>query len=768
MKFSSEYFDSADDLKKARDEAWQGVSTRRDRLKMVRNFSNMQRTMTDQEAEDEGRTEITNYGLAYKDLLQNETQFTSMVTVTNSLVEVIVDTDNPEVDLDMGLRISEAINRGAIHYKGKFANFWRKVAGEIVIAGGCPVVQNEKYGWLPKLCPDMFFPPETSLDAEDIPYSFDPVELSVDDLRKLKASVKGEESNYIDIKNVDILIKHIEEQIKEKTQNFGAYSDEVSRGTREAQIFSRNIKIKACWYYEIKYKENGDQYVSATLFIDQVTGITLKVADKKDTASNYIVVYMDKAYEDACDWLHNVCVDSEIGGVKNMDTLKGVAEMTYPSSLELEELNNLTMEGAKIRAKPKIKILDGADADAVAKWNMMRDTYAPANVEEMVFKNDANALGASMQIMAQNSSGMSGGSVSNGPEGGELRQQALERQRLSSNLQAQRLAEAYNHLETILEIVVYRILKGKTKAGTEGYRETMWVRDFLDEYQIPYEKLAERKYGRFRWLRVRARRAIGNGDRQQQLETSDWMMTQLPSIPPGSRPLVIKQAWTLRTQDPDLADSIIKVPKAIINSQKVTAENEYDTIRRRAALGQVLPVADDDIHQDHVPIHMLDMQAHVAADALRPWDKLDVLSFAGLVEHTGEHLQILMSDPMTSPEAKLFIQDYQNIVASAQPIIQRVEEAEGNDQAQLTPKEQADIALAMDGRKLEWAKLGMKSEDMKRLEEASRQKQALQSRAQYTKEINENERLKVDKARVAVQAKSAANKPKAKTTTKKK
>lgn len=762
MNFQSEYFQTADDLKQARTEAWAGVSTRRERQKIVRQFTNMMNTMTEEEAEELGRTEITNHGLTYRDMLQNETQFTSMVTVTNSLLEVIVDTDNPEQDSELGMRISEAINRNVIHYKGKFANFWRKVAGEIVIAGGCPVIQNQRYGWLPKLCPDIFFPPETSLDAEDIPYCFDPVELSVDDLKKLRASVKGETVNYVDLSNIDILLEHIKEQIKNKTANYGSSQEEISRSTREASVFSRSIKIKAFWYYEMKYKENGDQYVSSTLFIDNVTGIELKSfgADAKNEVSACIVVYIDKAYEDACEWLHNVCVDSEIGGVKNMDTLKGVAEMTYPSNLEIEELLNLMMEGDKIRASPKFKIGDSADGDAIAKWDIVRDTFAPAGVEELPFKGDSRGLMTPLSLLSQNSSGLSGGAVSNQGGGGELRQQAVERQKNSSNLQSNRISEAYNHLEAILETVVYRILAGPAKPGTEGYREIMAVREKLDKYGIDYKKLAERKYGRFLHIRVRARRSIGNGDRVQQLETSDWMLANLQNIPPGSRPLVLKRAFELRTQDPDLADAIIKVPKSIINSQKITAENEFDTIQRRASLGQVLPVADDDIHNDHIPIHMLDMQATVAAHAIRPWDKLDVLVFAGIVEHAGEHIKILMANPTTNAEAKIFVQDYQNIVASAQPIIQEVEEREGNDQAQMTAKEQADIAIKLDGRKLEWAKLGMKSADMERLEKATAQKQALSRRAQFTKEINENERLKVDRERLAEQALQKKNKDK--------
>lgn len=752
MKFKSEYFETADDLVRAKDDAWLNVSDRRKRLKTVRQFVNMMNTLTEEEAEKLGRTEITNHGLTYGDMIQNETQFTSMATVTNALVDIVVDTDNPEKDVTTGLRISQAINKGAIHFKGKFANFWRKAAGEIVIAGGCPVTQNEKYGWLPKLRPDMFFPKETGLDAEEITFAFDPTELTVDDLRKLSASVKGDESKYIDKKNIDALIEKIEEQIKNNTKDAGSsFEVEVSHSTRDRSRSERSVTISAWWYYEVKYKDDGDQYVSATLFIDGVSGITL--AGDKGMAAKF-VVYIDKAFENAADWLHMIHVDSEVGGVKNMDTLKGVAEMIYPSGLEMEELLNLIMEGDKIRARPKVRLLDNADADAVAKWDIVADLYAPAGVEEMEFKGNSRQLQTPFAMLNQNVAGLASTSISNGPQGGELRQQAVERQQNSAMLQTNRISDAYNHMDSILETVVWRILAGPVKPGTDGYREIMFIRAMLDKYDIPYKELAKRKYGRFEYIRVRARRSIGNGDRVQQLETSDWLMGNIQNYEPAARPMVIHQATVLRTQDPDLADTLVKIPKAIINAQKITAENEFDTIARRAALGQILPVAQDDIHQDHIPVHMLDMQAMVARHGMRPWDKMDVLTFAGVVEHTGEHLKTLLGNPVTNAEAKVFIQDYQNITQAAQAIVAEVEEAEATkgQEEGLEPKDRIRFELEAEKLRQQSIKLGLAAEEALKLDQNRQERSDLAKRQQYTREINEDRRLKLDEKRIKVQA----------------
>ena len=762
MKFESEYFDTAEDLAKAKDEAWLNVKDRRDRLKIIRSFTNMMNTLTEEEAEEMGRVEITNHGLTHRDMLQNETGFTSMVTVTNSLLDLVVDTDNAEKDLDTSFRINEAINRGALHFKGKLANFWRKVAGEIVMAGGAPVTQNEKYGWLPKLRPDMFFPKETSLDAEEVTYAFDPKELTVADLHKLRNSVKGEESKFIDIDILDQLIAAIETQIKDNTRNGGSsFSGQTSRSTRDTGKGQTTISIPAWWYYEVKWTKDGSQYVSATLFMDGINGIDLKFKDVGEAgkAAN-VIAHIEKAFETASDWLHIVNVDSEIGGVKTMDTLKGVAEMTYASALEMEELLNLMMEGDKIRARPKVRLTDNADVDAVAKWNIMTDLYAPPGVEEMPFKNDSRGLMTPFSMLNQNSAGLANSSVSNGPQGGELRQQAVERQTNTAMLQTNRISEAYNHLDSILETVVWRILAGPVKPGAEGYHEIMWIRARLEKYGIPYADLAARKHGRFEYLRVRARRAVGNGDRVQQLDTADWLMANLQNYAPTVRPRIIHQATVLRTQDPDMADSLTKIPKAIINAQKLTAENEFDTITRRAALGQALPIAEDDVHQDHIPVHLVDMQAMVARHGQRPWDKLDVVAFAGMTEHTSEHLKILMENPVTNAEGKAFVQDFQNIAQAAQAIVAEVEQAQGSQQDQLTPKEQADLHLKMEKLRQDGIKIGLKAQEIQNLNDSRQSRENLQKRNQFTKEINDDRRMELDKQRVAVQASAQRNKSK--------
>ena len=751
MDFKSRYFETAEDLVRAKDNAWDGVKTRRKRLDVIRKFTNMQRLMTDEEAEKLGRTEITNFGLSHRDMLQIESQITSMVTTTNAVVEIIVDTDNAEKDYQLGLRMSEAVNRGALHFKGKFANLWRKVAGEITIAGGTPVTNNPRYGWLPELREDMFFPKATPLDAEKVTYAFDPRELSLHELKQMLAAIGDGESRYIAKENVEHLIRILQEQIKDNRKDEGSsHGFGVTEAVRDGKA-DRAQTVSAWDYFEVKYDDKGNQYVSRTLFTDGISGNT-ETVDARTADSARIIDHMEKAFSSATDWLHMVFIDSEIGGVKNVDTCRGIAELIYPSALELEDLINLTLEGDKIRAKPKIQLTGDANMDDVLKWDIVADMYAPAGVQEMEFKSSSQSLMTPFAMLRQNAAGLAASSVANSGRGGELRQQALERQENSAQLTGNRLAESYNHMESLLETLVYRLLVGDVKPGTDGYHEIKWGRAYLDRYNVPYKDLAKREHGRFQYIRVRAKRVIGNGDAQQRVETADWLMNNIMNYAPATRPLVVQQATALRTQDPDLAEYLVKVPQAILNAQKITAENEFSTIERRAALGQTIPVAPDDIHQDHVPVHLVDMQSMVAMSQMRPWDKLDVLQFAGLAEHTGEHLNILMSNPLTNPEAKAFLPDYQNIVASASAIVQEVEDRLGSEQGQLSAREQAEVELKTAQLQIEAQKLGLKIEDTRKIWENREARAAISRRSQFAREVSEAKRLELDNKRIETQA----------------
>lgn len=761
MSFKSEFFNTAEDLSQAKDDALEGLSDRKKRLDIIRKFSNGMATMTMEEAKALGKKEIINHLTTYSKLTQQASMFESMITGTNSLLEIVVTTGNAEEDFVTGQRVAKILNEGAIHHQNRFQGFWKTVSGEIVMTGGPPIVWPAKYGYLPKVSVDMIFPKGTGLLAGDVTYAFEPMEFSMSDLKKLLKSVSGVEGHSHDVGCIRALMKTLKRQIKDRTTSGSGFSEnEKTESTRKSDGQKHDV-IPVWVYYEVKFRDDGTSFVSKTIFTDAAQTTALDDSeessnvrdyynddDHPDGGSSRIITYIEKAYEDASSWLYMACIDSEIGGEKNVDTCRGLAELMYPSGTEMESLLNLLLEGDKDRAKPKYQAGNSANVDEILQWNISNTNIVPVGVTPFEMPTNAQHLQTPFGMLDRNAASLTGSPVSNTPQGGELRVQQQERMQSNGSVQSNRMSEATNHLDTVLETITWKILAGKTKAGTDGYQETMWCRAKLKELGIDYEKLSEREHGRFKWIRVRAKRVIGNGDRQQQGETADWMMQNLQYVEPASRPMLLQRAFMLKTGDPDLAEAAIRVPQVILNQQRIIAENEADTIYSLAASGTSVSPQPDDIHQNHINSHLLRAQAKLAQNDLRPWDMLDALQFAALMTHVSEHIQILISNPISNYEGTQFLQPYAQLLQQAKPVYQEIAQQEEGNKNQLTPKEQADIELQMAKLQLEAQDKGMKWSDMEDIQRFRASRAAQSNRAQYVKEIESTKRFALEEKKI--------------------
>lgn len=753
-KFKSDLFETAQELVQAKNNAVTANRDRRDRLKDVRNFSNGLAMMTEEEAKKLGRKEITNHLTTYGKLLNQVTMFSSMVNGVPNLIEVIVDTNDAEKDIVTGQRMSKIINETVINHEGVFASLWDQISGEIVMAGGLPALHSPSYGWLPTAALDMVFPPGTPLHARGATYAFNPIELSLPDLRKLLRVAQEDGSSY-DRETIKALIDHLETQIQHQITTANGHGEDITQAIRGEDSYK--LTSIPCWeYYEVRpYTDKGskyESYVSKTIFCDplQLPSVVedKSMASRDGSPDARIVAHFEKAYEDSSAWVTFVAVDAEIGGHKKVESLRGVAELVYPSGTEMENLLNLILEGDKIRSRPKIRITGSANPDDVAKWNIEQDLYAPEGVEEMEFKTNNQHLQTPFGMLNSTAAMVAGGPMSNSSQGGELRQQALERQDSNLSIQTNRANTAYKALEHMINVIVWRVLTSDVKPGTPGYMDIMACRSRMEAENLDYKSLAEREYGRFKFLRVRARRVIGAGDRQMQIETSDWMMTNLVSVEPALRPTVLQQAFLLRTNDPDLAEVVVRPPKVILNQQRVIAENEFDTILRRAVVGIALSPQPDDIHHNHVETHFIDMQALIGKGEMMPWTQIDALGFAAITQHVGEHLQIIMGNPKTNFEGTRYLQTYQALIEAAKPLVKQAQESQQTNSG-LTPKEQAELELAVARLELDARALGLKEQDLQDLQRIRAERSMLSKRSQFAREISDADRRELERVRIA-------------------
>lgn len=754
MKHKSNYFDTAAKLLAEKNRLWDEDRPRRARERMIRFFYNGQPTTTPQAGVADDTPDIINHLVGYKNLQPIQDMMFSVYTSTNSLFEVSVDTGSPESDIKIGARISKAINK-AIYRSGKFHTLWNSTCGEICLTGRAPWI-FERNGWCPRIAQNLLVPEGSPALPGEIPYAFNPVELNYAYLERLKKSVKGEEGKFVDLTTVTFLLKVLEAQIKgESTATVvDNKSREINMGvTGNGCATDKRSVIPAWEYFEVKcVGAKKELKVSRTLFTDRINSDGGKGVDDEVK----IVSYQPEAYNSPDEWLHAMVVDSQIGGVKNFSTAKGVAELTFESDMDSEHLLNELIAGAKQKARPKFKRGQGANNQAINAWNVAEDSMLPEGVDPVQISSGGSGdLNTSMALLGQNSSSLAGGTVSNVGREGELRQQALERQGRNASLHNNRMSSVYTSLDRVADEIVRRFLAAENTPGCADYNEIEWVRAQLNRQKIPFKDLAKREFGCFKYIEVRVSRVVGGGDREGELTVAEALMAQLANFAPEVRPMILQRWVALMTKDTSLAESLVTLPDLIINQQRVVGENEFDTMLRRAALGPQnggnLPIGADDVDEDHVPAHLLDLQAFLAESQYRSFNMLDIAGMMSVIDHINQHLNRMAQVPSSAGAGKVFTKALQQLIALAAPIVAKVQKDQAAQQQQLDPKTQMELTLKAGDQQINARKLGLEEAKFKEIVKSRESRSKQGDRKQYASEVKTQEQLNLAKQNLDLQ-----------------
>lgn len=746
MKFTSRFFKTPKDLVSEILRLSDNSAPRRAAETAVREFYNGKDLATMKDAEARG-TDVVNHLVGYRNLKKTEDASLAIYTTTQQLIQIKVRTGRPEDDDKASQILTNYINE-AIYHSGEFENVWASVAGEQALTGKGPLT-FPRYGWCPKFSPNILLPENAPGVAKKLTYAADPVELTMSTLTSLENSANGEKNRIVDVATVKQLKKALEKQIKGEgtVQTTSMAAKEIHTNVLKEVGWQDEDRttLKAWMYYEVYYSESKKtEVVSATLITEH---INLETGERGKDGDPVVISHAPMAYESPTHWFHPMIVDSQIGGLKTYSAARGMGELTYPSDMDSEELLNEMIAGEKLRARPKFKMGKEANKKSVDEWDAYVDSVLPHDLEPAQVYG-GNNLGQPLALLTQISSGLTGGSFSNvGRDTGELRIQGLERQNQNASSSHNRMSAIYTALTRLAGEIVRRFLIIKVKPGTEGYDDIMWVRECLEEKKVPYKDLAEIKHGRFRYLLVSVTRSIGAGDRDSELAVATELMKNIEQFEPEVRPLIRRKWVMLVTRDPDLAERLSTLPELVINAQKLVAENECDTIFRRAVLGQQLPVGTDDIDEDHLPVHLLDLQAFLTESAYRQFTELDLNKYAGMVDHITSHLQRLASVGETGEgAAKVYQVQLQRLTAAAQPIIDQVSQQQ-EQPAGMSPKEQTDFLFKQQQLQLAGQKHGLEEAKFEANEQQRRAREHRADRGQYAKEVNDQEKRRQAKVK---------------------
>lgn len=735
ISLESDIFESIDSLIQAKSATVSENKSRIERREIVHAFTNMRDTLTEEERNEQGIEEVINFGTTFRSAQINIAPLESIVSGTDSVCEIVVDFNDPNRDHFVGVDISNLANEWFFQSNEKFLQFWRTTTGEGYLAGGGPAVfEEQEVGLFPSYNKNFLFPKGTSLDPDEMTYAFERQEFTLSQLNELIERTDDDDES-VSKDSLKSIMKEIKDQIEGNTStsdNQVVGVDLEKNSARDSSYSKSTFEIWGYWEvrcypddYEDK-KKRGMKYVSHILFTDKcIVGTT---SDTKNGADIRSILFQEEvAFEDPQDWLVMMVFDEEIGGQKTVDTLRGIAEAFYKPAVKVEEFFNKKMEGALASSVPYLVEKEGADPDEVLDFEY-GDPFLPKGTEFAQIPNTARELSPVINDLMSTVSGIASSGHSNTGRGQELRQQAVERQENSQIIKTNRIIRAYLKLDRILDLIIGRALTLNPDAGTKDYRlikgfqecvdqKLIQIFNLVDEASETQEtdgidvvgdkktalkkaeqirlKLGERSYGRFKNIRVKARRSASGLDRPTEVENASFILRLIETgrVPAQNVPALIQRAVAYQTQNTDIAELAASTPELIQSDQRERAAAEWVTIGRRAIAGEIVDIGPRDIDEDHVESHKMDLIADVNLHGLRPWDQADVVMFTARVNHTGSHLERMRTRPESADVARRNMQEFQEIIRTAGQIIQVLEEERAAQQNQeLSPEDRLAVA----------------------------------------------------------------------------
>ena len=685
------------------------------RQKELRAFYNGQPIMTEDDADEENLEEITNHLIGYSNMQVIETRMYSIWSTSNKFIDVdVIDEDLDIAERDeQSAHINKFLNR-AIYKTSRFGAFCRSVAGEISMAGRAACLHREDSDWCPYVAPKLFIPDSVGTDVSDLTYAFTPVEMTYNQLEALlddeddEMDEEDEEavgnSVEVNVKVVRQLMETIDQQVAMNDEQLSADSETENHeatNTDESSIHSGNKTTVNLWkYFEVRYDEEKDaKVVDVLIFTDEFRTKGEENGKSETLTTQEPVAYYPAYFERPNEFGHLIVIDASIGGDKRFSTAKGIAEITYNSDIDSEELLNRIFAGEKMRAMPRFQEGEGSDEDKLLGWNPEESTLVPKGLSEFRFGGGTGGLNNPLSLLRQNSSAQSGSAHSNTGRDGELRQQAVERQANNQATVISRTSDLFKSMEIISQEIVRRFFIGEVEGGSPGYEEIMWFRAQCKKKDINLERLAEQTFGFYDHIEVKVVRSSASGEIDHDLAVAERLMQNLQHFPAAVRPVIVRKFATLVSGDPDFADGLVELLPKIVSAQRVTAESEFEQIRRDALLGRDTPLGQDDVHSEHAEAHNRHLQVLINEGTVAPWTRSQAIHFAGIQEHQRKHIEEMLLTNASRAEGEQFLRQFQDLVRQGDELLQNVQRAELEAEGKSEKEIELQLKIAEQQRK---------------------------------------------------------------------
>lgn len=714
MKLKIERFKDMASLVAEKDEQHRIHDEWTDRQKELRSFYNGKPIMTEDEADEENLEEITNHLIGYSNMQVMENRMYSIWSTSNKFIDV--DVIDEELDViereEQSAHINKFLNR-AIYKTGRFGAFCRSVAGEISLAGRAACLNSEDGDWCPSVASKLYVPDTMGTDISELTYAFVPIEMTYNQLEALLDDEDSDDDegegvgNEVTVNNevVRQLMATVDQQVQMNSQQLTSNSENQNHeatNTDESSVHSGNKTTVNLWkYFEVRYDEDSkSKVVDVLIFTDE-----LRMDDQGEKGGDAKghtqapVVHYPAYFERPSQFGHLMVIDASIGGDKRYATAKGIAEITYNSDMDSEELLNRIFAGEKMRAMPRFQEGDNTDEDKLLGWNPEESTLVPRGLTEFRFGGGTGGLNNPLSLLRQNSSAQSGSSHSNTGRDGELRQQAVERQSNNQATLLSRTSDLFKSMEIIAQEMVRRFFTGEVEGDCPGYEEIMWFRSQCKKNGINLERLAEQEFGFYENIEVKVVRSSASGEIDHDMAVAERLMQNLQHFPDAVRPIIVRKFVTLVSGDPDFSDDLLELLPKIVSAQRVTAESEFEQIRRDSLLGRDTPLGQDDVHSEHAEAHNRHLQVLINEGQISSWTRAQAVHFAGIQEHQSNHIREMILNDASRGLGEQFLRQFQTLVAEADKLFQDVQRTEMESQGMSEKEIDLQIKIAEQRRK---------------------------------------------------------------------
>lgn len=696
---------------------------RREDRATVADFFNGAPPLTDEEAEEIGLSVNVNNLFGYTELADSRDQLLSLYTKPEQMFTVQLDDIPSPAERQMYEMEATTAFSELVKSSKRFKQAYNGACGDGSMHGEGVLFMPDTTGWCPSqtALSKLLIPDDAPTDITQLTHWAIESELRISDLhehlrfkrdgwrldsiRKILAEIYKQSndnatSDAIDTMNV--------EDMEEKRQTNSSYGTNTRR----------RPMVKVYYFYQVRADKPGSP-VDMMVLLHRTE--TVEARQTGEDENDKVLYKGDCAYESVREVLKPFFVDCILGGAPRWHRVLGLGHLNYQLNHAVELLLNRVMQGTLEGMMNLWKAKDSSTREEIQQLLVRHNGVVPENVDLIQQRYNAD-LGGSLsmiQFFRQQGSKNASGVMPNMGDAKLLEVQAAQQINFGNERTAMRMANWYDDLDDLGQTMFGRLMNPCILPEHPGYSDALKIQGRLTRLGLKLYYLQPHN------VKVKAFRIIGDGDTNRARAGALFLTQNRQMFPPGAQREISRMATAVFTGSYELANRLIPLDKQR-ESDFEQAQNENNVA---IVQGKPPRVKDEDVDEDHVPVHLEGMVGLIqrAAEFNKgAFTPQDFMGFRALGAHVVMHIQKreMMASGTDSRMndgkklARTWMQALNEIVSTGEKLARNMQQAEAGKQGeQINPMEIAKLQLDAEKLRLSRDKFEFSTEKWARQQE---------------------------------------------------